>query len=205
MTKTSVARLAAMAALAGLLGGCHVEKTTNGDGKDVKIETPFGGMKVKTNEADVLSNIDLPAYPGAVAVNKDDKDHHSADVDMSFGGFTLRVKAADYRTDDSPDKVEAFYRNGLKRFGAVIACRNNKAIGSPASTPDGLTCDNTHNSHISVDDSGGSHKLELKAGSEKRQHLVTIDQDGSGTKFTLVALELPGHFSSEDADEDHRQ
>jgi hypothetical protein len=206
MTKRLVVLLAGLATVSGLLAGCRVEKTTNGDSKDVKIVTPFGGMNVKTNDADVLGAIGLPAYPGAVAVNKDDKDHHSADVDMNFGGFKLRVKAADFHTDDSTDKVEAFYRNGLKRFGDVIGCRNNKPVGSPAKTPEGLTCDNTHNSHVSVDNDSSSHKLELKAGSEQHQHLVTIDQDGSGTKFGLVVLDLPGKISYDgDVDSDKRQ
>lgn len=207
MTMKSVALFAGAAALAGLLAGCRVEKTTNGDSKDVNIATPFGGMHVKTNDADVLSGIDLPGYPGAVAMNKDDKDHHSADVDMSFGGFKLRVKAADFRTDDAPDKVESFYRNGLKRFGDVIACRNDQPIGTPARTPEGLTCSNTKNGHVVVD-SPDSHKLELKAGSEQHQHLVTIDPDGGGTKFSLVALDLPGKVtfdSDSDDNSDKRQ
>jgi hypothetical protein len=205
MTMRSVVLFAGVAALAGMLAGCRVEKTSNGDSKDVKIETPFGGMNVKTNDADVLSGIDLPGYPGAVAVNKDDKDHHSADVDMSFGGFKLRVKAADFRTDDSTDKVEAFYRNGLKRFGDVIGCRNDQPVGSQTKTAEGLTCSNTKNGHVVVD-SPNTHKLELKAGSEQHQHLVTIDPDGGGTKFSLVALDLPGNVSYDgDVDSDKRQ
>jgi hypothetical protein len=208
MTMRSFVLCASVAALSGLLAGCRVEKTTNGDSKDVKIVTPFGGMNVKTNDSDVLGSIGLPAYPGAVAVQEDNgNDHsHSADVDMSFGGFKLRVKAADYRTDDAPDKVEAFYRNGLKRFGDVIVCQNNQAVGSPAKTAEGLGCDNKHGGHVSVDDNPSSHKLELKAGSEQHQHLVTIDQDGSGTKFGLVALDLPGKVSFDgDVDSDKRQ
>jgi predicted small secreted protein len=208
MTKRSIVLLAGLAALAGLLAGCRVEKTTNGDSKDVKIVTPFGGMNVKTNDADVLGAIGLPGYPGAVSVQEDTgNDHsHSADVDMSFGGFKLRVKAADYRTDDAPDKVEAFYRKGLNRFGDVIVCQNNQPVGSPAKTAEGLGCDNSHGGHVSVDNDTSRHKLELKAGSEQHQHLVTIDQDGTGTKFGLVVLDLPGKISYDgDVDSDKRQ
>jgi hypothetical protein len=208
MTTKSVVLLAGLAVVSGLLAGCHVEKTTNGDSKDVKIVTPFGGMNVKTNEADVLGAIGLPAYPGAVAVQEDTgNDHaHSADVDMSFGGFKLRVKAAGYRTDDSPDKVEAFYRNGLKRFGDVITCQDNRAVGSPAKTGEGLGCDNNHGGHVSVNNDTSRHLMELKAGSEQHQHVVTIDQDGGGTKFGLVALDLPGKISFDgDVDSDKRQ
>ena len=50
-------------------------------------------------------------------------------------------------------------------------------------------------------------KLELKAGSKKHQHIVGIEPDGSGTKFGLVALDLPGHFSIGDGDKggEHKQ
>lgn len=203
MTRNSVVLFAGVATLAGLLAGCRVEKTTNGDSKDVKIVTPFGGMNVKTNDRDVLASIGLAAYPGAVSVTTDKgNDHaHSADVDMSFGAFKLRVKDADYRTDDPPDKVEAFYRSALLRYGDVITCENNQAVGSPAKTAEGLDCDNKHGGHVSVDNDTSRHLMELKAGSEQHQHLVTIDQDGAGTKFGLVVLDLPGKITY-DSDED---
>ena len=109
---------------------------------------------------------------------------------MNFGSFRLRVKAVSYRTDDAPDKVEAFYRGNLKQYGDVIACRNGSTVGQPAKTLDGLTCDTEVNQHVSVDDSTGKHGLELKTGSKLHQHIVEIDRDGSGTKFALVALDL---------------
>jgi hypothetical protein len=197
MTRNSLAALAAMGMAAMLMAGCHMEESKNGDSKNVRIDTPFGGMNVKTNDKDVLASIGLPAYPGAVAVDKDDDEHRSADVDMSFGDFQLRVKVATFRTDDATDKVEAFYRDGLRRYGGAIACRNNQPLGSPAMTAEGLTCDSKHGGHITVHDTSGNHQLELRAGSEHHQHIVTIDPDGGGTKFSLVALDLPGNFTSD--------
>jgi hypothetical protein len=190
--------VAALAA-AGLLAGCRVESNQHGDGKDVKIVTPFGGLQVKTDDADVLSSLGLPGYPGAQPVKKQGDDNGSADVNIGFGGLQMRVKAAKYRTSDSPDKVEAFYRNGLKRYGDVIACRHNVAVGSPARTAEGLTCDNQKGNHVSVDEDASRHELELKAGSKHYQHLVTIDADGGGTKFSLVSLDLPSGFDSGDS------
>jgi hypothetical protein len=207
MTKRFLVLFAGVAALA-MLAGCRVEKTTNGDSKDVQIVTPFGGMNVKTNDANSLEGIGLPSYPGAVAVNKDDDNHKSADVDMSFGGFKLRVKVATFHSDDPAAKVEAFYRNGMKQYGDVIACLRNQPVGSPAKTAEGLTCSNnsSYNGHVTVEDSPSSHKMELKAGSEQHQHIVTIDPDGGGAKFSLVALDLPGKITYDgDTDSDKRQ
>ncbi|HEX9201096.1 MAG TPA: hypothetical protein VF865_16170 [Acidobacteriaceae bacterium] len=186
-----------------LLAGCRVETDKHGDSKDVKISTPFGGMQVKTNDSVVLESMGIKAYPGAQLVKKD-KDNGAADVNMSFGSFQLRVKAVSYRTGDSPDKVEEFYRNDLKRYGDVIACRDNRTVGTPAQTSQGLTCDDNSKHHITVQDRPGKGSLELKTGSKQHQHMVEIDADGGGTKFGLVALDLPGKMSG-DEDDDTRQ
>jgi hypothetical protein len=86
----------------------------------------------------------------------------------------------------------------------VIECQNDKAVGSPTRTSEGLTCDNEKENHISVNDDM-SGKMELKAGSKQHQHIVAIDPEGSGTKFGLVALDLPGHISFGDKDNQQTQ
>ena len=195
----------AAAGLAALLpAGCRVETDKHGDSDNVKISTPFGGMQVKTNDAVVVEGLGLPTYPGAQLLKKD-KDDGAADVNMNFGSFQLRVKAVSYQTGDSPEKVEAFYRAGLRRFGDVIACRDNRVVGSLARTQEGLTCDNNNGNHYSVDDKPEKGALELKAGSQQHQHIVEIDAQDGGTKIGLVALDLPGNSSSESGDEQNRQ
>ncbi len=177
-----------------LLTGCRFE-TKKADGNDhVKFATPFGGMEVKTDDAVTLAAIGLPAYPGATPVKKDDGDSGAADVNLSFGNFQLRVKAASFHTPDHPDQVKAFYTKALGRYGDVIQCVNDRPVGSPTRTSEGLTCDRDKETHFSASDST-SGALELKAGSKKHQHIVSIDQDGAATKFGLVALDLPGQLS----------
>ena len=201
-------QLAAILLLAAgtVVCGCRVEshKSGDGNGDDVKIATPFGGMSVKTDDASIVQSTGLPTYPGAVIVKKKDKGDHndgSADINMSFGSFQLRVKAVSFQTTDSPDKVLNFYKKGLARFGTVIQCKDHHPVGSPTRTPDGLDCsdDDRHTNQVKVDDDL-SGKTELKAGSKQHQHIVGIDADGTGTKFGLVALDLPGHFSFGDKD-----
>ena len=195
-----------------LVSGCRVSSDKHGDSNDVKIATPFGGMQVKTNDAVALNEIGLPAYPGAVLLKKDDgKDDGAADVNLSFGSFQLKVRAAKYRSGDSPEKVTAFYRKALARYGDVVACQDNKAIGTPTQTAEGLTCDNDKENHITVGSgqvnlgSDAVSKMELKAGSKKHQHIVSVEPDGGGTKIGLVALDLPGHFSSGGGDRENKQ
>jgi hypothetical protein len=187
-----------------LVSGCRIESDKHGDNDNVKIATPFGGMDIKTNDAAVVDGIGLPVYPGAELVKKKKNNDGAADINMSFGSFQLRVKAASYKTPDSPEKVAAFYRKALGRYGDVIDCKNNQAVGSPTRTAEGLTCDNLKENHISVDDDM-SDKRELKAGSKQHQHIVSIDSDGSGSKMGLVSLDLPGHFSLGDSDNDQQK
>src|SRR5271155_1690828 len=80
------------------MSGCRIEDDKHGDADNVKIATPFGGMTVKTNEAAGVEGIGLPVYPGAVMVKKKDKNDGAADINLSFGSFTLKVKAASYTT-----------------------------------------------------------------------------------------------------------
>ena len=204
MRTQRIAAWVAMGMATALLAGCRVESDKHGDSDNVKISTPFGGMQVKTNDSVVLESMGISAYPGAQLVKKD-KNNGAADVNMNFGSFQLRVKAVSYRTGDSPDKVEAFYRNDLKRYGDVIVCRDNRVVGTPVQTSQGLTCDNEVKGHISVNDHPGKGNLQLKTGSKQHQHLVEIDTDGSGTKFGLVALDLPGKMLNDSENDDTRQ
>ena len=199
-----VAGVVAAGLLAGLLAGCRVESDKHGDSDNVKISTPFGGVQVKTNEAVAVKGTELPVYPGAQLVKKD-KDNGAADVNVNFGSFHMRVEAVSYRTDDSPNKVEAFYRKEMKRFGDVIACRDNRAVGTPVRTLEGLTCDNNKQNNYTVDDQLIKGELELKAGSNQHQHIVEIEAQGGGTKIGLVALDLPGDASSDDGNNQDRQ
>lgn len=203
MRNNQTAVVAMMIAATAMMSGCRIESDKKNGNDNVKIATPFGGMTVKTNDAVVTEGLGLPVYPGAELVKKD-KDNGAADVNMSFGSFQLRVKAASYRSQDSPDKVAAFYRKALGRYGNVIECQNNKPVGTPTSTDEGLTCDNEKENHIAVNEDM-SGKMELKAGSKQHQHIVAIDPDGSGTKMGLVALDLPGHLSFGDKDDQHSQ
>jgi len=193
--------------------GCRIDTDKHGDGDNVKIATPFGGMSVKTNQTDTLAGIGLPPYPGAVLVKKNKQDGKeeedgAADVNMSFGSFQLKVKAASYRTPDSPEKVLAFYKKALGRFGNVIQCNDKRPVGTPTRTAEGLTCDDDKNVqsgdgnlHLSGKDlqingtgSDKDTKFQLKAGSKKHQHIVDINPEGTATKFGLVSLDLPVDF-----------
>ena len=181
------------------LAGCrvHVDKDASGKEKKVQVDTPFGGVHVNTDQTSA-SDLGLPVYPGADQI-KDDDSHKSADVHLGFGEWQLRVKAVSYGSRDSQDKVEAFYKKALARFGDVITCEGNTPVGTPVATREGLTCaENDKNDKVKFGDKDFRHR-QLKAGSKRHQHIVGFDEpkDGS-TRFVLVALDLPANMGSDD-------
>ncbi len=201
----TVAVLAGGVAVAIGLAGCRFDEHKQDGRENVRLATPFGGMSVKTDENAVQNGVGLDVYPGASLEKKEKEHDNAADVNLNFGGFHLGVKAVSYTTPDSPDKVLAFYRNKLTKYGTVIYCEHDRPVGTPTRTQDGLTCDNDKDHHgvnvnISNSDDG---KGELKAGSKQHQHIVSVETKGSLTKFGLVALDLP--FKVGDGDDDDKQ
>jgi len=187
--------LIGLALVAGI-AGCrvNVQKGANGEDKTVQVDTPFGGVHVNTDQT-TAADLGLPVYPGAEPVKDDDK-HKSADVHLGFGEWELRVRAASYATPDSEEKVTAFYKKALGRYGDVIICQGNSPVGTPTATSEGLTCaDDKESGHVKIDrgDYGtGGNSLELKAGSKRHQHVVGFENPKNGmTHFALVALDLP--------------
>jgi len=188
--------------LLAVIAGCRVqvEKGKNGEDKNVKVDTPFGGVHVNTDQT-TAADLGLPAYPGAQTV-ADNEKHKSADVHLGFGEWELRVRAVSYSTPDKQDQVLAFYKKALARYGEVITCQNKAAVGTPVATSEGLTCDEDHGAKVQVDQgdySLGKGSLELKAGSKRHQHIVGFESPKNGqTRFALVALDLPA-FADKDS------
>jgi hypothetical protein len=186
----SIAACVALVSFAALSIGCSiaVDKNKSGTDKNVKIETPLGGLHV-TSDSTTAADVGLPVYPGAKLSTKDDKDgKDSADIHLGFGDWQFRLKVVKYQTTDSQDEVLAFYKKALGRFGDVLQCSGHNAVGSPTVTSEGLTCDDSGKSHQVNLDMGQS----LKAGSKHHKHIVGIEKtDGPGTTFSLVEIDLP--------------
>jgi hypothetical protein len=187
--------------LAAGMAGCRIqtEKGPNGEEKKVQIDTPFGGIHVNTDQT-TAADLGLPVYPGATEV-KGDGDHKSADVHLGFGDWQLKVKVVSYQTPDSEEKVTAFYKKALGRYGNVITCQGNAPVGTPAITSEGLSCaDDSKHNNVQIDQGDyhlGKGSLELKAGSKHHQHIVGFEKpSNSQTRFALVALDLPAEVES---------
>jgi hypothetical protein len=132
-------------------------------------------------------DVGLPIYPGATA-HKDPKDENSdANFGLWGGSFGLKLAVLKLDSGDSPEKVAAFYRKALAKYGPVLDCSNNN--GKSADSSQGgdksskLTCG---------DDKPDAGELLFKAGTKEKQHLVSVKPAGTGVNIDLVYLEARG-------------
>jgi len=164
-----------------VLCGCSIStfKDKNGKDKDVDIRTPLGSISVHKGETDAKET-GLSAYPGAQLKKDFDDREGSANVNISSPFFGLKVVAVKYQSDDAPDKVLAFYRKDMAKYGKVVDCTGGFSMNFHRhNRDDEVTCDNR----------GGSdrrYREELKVGTENNQRIVAIKPNGDGTEFALV-------------------
>jgi len=168
-----------------LLTACSVSV----DDKDKKnekvdIQTPFANLKVNTDEKTATDN-GIPVYPGAHLRPTENGDNHAANVNLGAMGFGLKVVAAEYETDDTPEKVKAFYQEKMKKFGDVLVCTGHDGGSDAKFNSKGgaekLSCKGTH-----------GDGWEIKAGNSEDEHLVSIEPHGSGTRFGTVLVQTHG-------------
>ncbi len=168
-----------------VLAGCSVKvDDKDKENKKVDIQTPFANLKVDTDAA--ATDNGIPVYPGAKPRPKSDGDSHRANVNIGGANFGLKVIAAEYVTDDSPEKVKAFYTDKLKKFGDVLECKGHS--GSEANMKWG---DHDGDQKLACGDAHGDG-WELKVGTRDNQHIVAIQPDGSGTRFGTVLVQMHG-------------
>ncbi len=177
-----------IAALAfGLIAGCSVSthEKENGKKDDVDIRIPFGSLSVHEGNTDV-KDTGLALYPGAQPKKDSGDDHHNANVNISSSLFGLKVVAMKFQTDDSPDKVLAFYRKEMGKYGKVVDCNGSFNMNFHHHNKDAeVTCDGH--------DSGHEYKEELKVGTENNQRVMAIKPNGNGAEFALVYVRAWEH------------
>ncbi len=174
------------------LTGCNVNVKKNGEGEDgkVDIETPVGGLHV-AKDADVR-DVGLPVYPGARRREKtDDRNDNGAHINISTSLFGIKVVAIEFLSNDPPEKLVAYYKDQLKKYGNVLECRTNDS--HPGTNMNGEdTSGNSKKLKCEGDQNGKT--VELKVGTEQNQHIVSIkpDDDGKGSDFGLVYIQMRG-------------
>jgi hypothetical protein len=150
----------------------------NGDGKQVSIKTPFGGIEVNKNSGVSGASLGLPIYPGA----KPASDHDSASISMAFpGNKGLRIVAGKYDSPDSFDKVRAFYEARLTAEDGAFTPKDRIDSGH-----DDFGLDSGDMGNFVGLDHDGKTVFKIKHSGEER--VVALKSEWDGTRIELVRV-----------------
>ena len=169
-----------------LLCSCsvNVKKENNGQQKQVDISTPMGGIHVSKEVRP--EDVGIAIYPGATLKEKGKGENKSANVNLSSFGYGLRVLVLEYESKDAPEKVVAFYKDQLTKYGSVLVCHTsgfdmNADVKRDDGSSHDLTCEGNHGRNV-----------ELKVGTKENQHIVAIEPSAGGSNFSLVYVRTHG-------------
>lgn len=180
------------------LSACvNVKKGDNGDNVDVK--TPFGSVSVRTDQVKP-EDTGLNVYPGSRLVPKRGHDHDQANVNISSPWGQLKVIALNYHSDDSPEKVLDWYRKDLQqKYGKFLECKGGDVSlhGRNEDQGNQLTCGSERsNGKDFTYASGDRNTLELKTGTNDKQHIVAVKPEDGGSNIALVYVQKHGEKDS---------
>lgn len=187
MANSSVMQVVLTSLLALSLSACSVnvkeKQNANGD-KDVTIQSPVGNMHVGKDVEG--ADTGLSVYPGARLVKKDDdKGSDSANLNISTALFGLKLVVVKYASDDSPEKLVAFYTNDLKKYGKVLECKK-EGMGPDVNVNIDSDDKPKSSSENKCTGDGKGETIELKVGPSSNHHIVAVTPKGKGSEFALV-------------------
>jgi len=131
-------------------------------------------------------DVGLPIYPGARRHVDDANDSSALNLGLWGGSAGFKLFVLKMESTDAPEKVAAFYRKALAKYGTVLDCSNPSAATSSGDDKSSkkLTCD---------DEKPKPNEISLKAGTKEKQHAVGIEPNSTtGTTFQLVYVETKG-------------
>jgi len=174
-----------------LSSACSVNVKKDEDGKDKKvdIQTPVAGLHVSNDPN--AQDTGLPVYPGATRKHKQegDSDETGANINIATSLFGLKVIAVEFLSDDPPEKIMAYYKDKLSKFGNVLECHKRKGGDSVSMSSDS---DDSKSKELKCEGDNSGNVIELKVGTQEKQHIVSIQPKDKGTDFALVFVKTRG-------------
>src|SRR5580658_2745617 len=70
-------------------------------------------------------DVGLPIYPGSRPHKDKDNDTPATKLGLWGGSFAFKLAVIKMESNDSPDKVAAFYKKALAKYGPVLDCTNS--------------------------------------------------------------------------------
>lgn len=180
---SAAAKLAALAVVCG--GLCFNVSSAAQEKSDKEASGGKGniGAGIYFNAEAGAKDVGLPVYPGARPHKEKDDDSESVKMGLWGGSFGFKLAVVKLESNDSPQKVAAFYKKALAKYGTVLDCSD--ASSQPSQKDESskkLTCEG---------DKPDPGKMTFKSGTKEKQHVVGIEPNGSGSVFQLVYVESP--------------
>lgn len=173
-----------------LAAGSAVAQNAGSDDQDKAFDahTTVGDMHMGSDATP--HELGLPVYPGA-RLRKHDESNSSANLSLFTSSFGFKLVIANYDSDDAPDKIIAFYRDKLKKYGKVLECHTSKeSVTTHANNDD----EDSKSKELKCDGDNKGPVTELKVGTEDNQHDVAIEpaENGRGATFALIYVRSRG-------------
>jgi hypothetical protein len=130
-------------------------------------------------------DVGLPIYPGARPHKDKDNDTPATKLGLWGGSFAFKIAVIKMESNDSPDKIAAFYRKALAKYGPVLDCTNSSTSSSDKDKSESskkLECG---------DDKPDAGGMLFKSGTKEKQHIVGVQPNGTGAVFQLVYVQVP--------------
>jgi len=107
----------AVIAVSYIVPNIRVRQQDTAEGGRVRVETPFGSVKVDARKDVAADTTGVPIYPGA---EREKKGSGGATVDLEWGSGEkqLSIAASEYTTRDSVTQVRRWYRDQLPNWHA---------------------------------------------------------------------------------------
>lgn len=134
-------------------------------------------------------DVGLPIYPGAQRFKDSSDESSSVQMGLWGGSKGFKLVVLKLQSDDAPEKIAAFYRKALRRYGTVVDCSASSADRKKSDSDGQFDCEQAH------PEAGG---FAFTAGTKRNQHIVAVEPDGKHAKISLVYLWTPKPDDKED-------
>jgi hypothetical protein len=175
---------AALCGVIGLAGISAAGQDKDKTGVNVTVTSKDGSEAGLVISAQATAKeAGLPLYPGAIPHKDEKNDSSAANLGLWGSTFGFKLVVLKMESNDSPEKVAAFYQKALGKYGNVLNCSGvQKASGDKdkSNTSNKLTCE---------DDHAEAGEMVFKAGTKEKQHLVSVKPNGTGCIFNLLYIE----------------
>jgi hypothetical protein len=163
------------------------QKQDSGQDKNFDVRSSVGDLHVGS-DADARK-AGLPLYPGA-RLHHDEENSNAVNLGVLTEAFGFKLVVAKYDSDDAPEKVIAYYRERLKKYGKVLECHTRGHEGDSHAEVD----EDEHSKELKCEGDNTGPVTELKVGTEANQHVVAIEPKDAhnGSTFALVYVHTRG-------------